>query len=217
MGKHAELTKTLSQLIITYVKVNQIADDFNIYFTIIYANNIIPDIPTSYTHYLNNATESTFNSKLIDNATTMQYLSKIANLHLCGHDNISSSFLRCIAHEICECLINTYHKSINYNRNFFRKYKIAKMALIYLRKMINLKLKTIGLYLPGISKIFKNAMHSQLMKYLTSHKLLSINNMSSVTSYYLILLFYISLNIYMTIYYCIPTLYYVISIILNTN
>ena len=28
---------------------------------------------------------------------------------------------------------------------------------------------------------------------------------SAVTSYYLILLFYISLNIYMTIYYCVPT------------
>ena len=31
-------------------------------------DNIIPDIPTSHTHYLNNATESTFNFKVIDNA-----------------------------------------------------------------------------------------------------------------------------------------------------
>ena len=37
-------------------------------------------------------------------ATTMQYLSKITNSHSCGHDNISSSTLKCIAHEICECL-----------------------------------------------------------------------------------------------------------------
>ena len=35
----------------------------------------------------------------------MQYLSKIINSHSCGRDNISSSTLKCIAHEICECLI----------------------------------------------------------------------------------------------------------------
>ena len=45
----------------------KIADKFNNYFAIICANNIIPDIPTSHTHYLNNATESTFNFKIIDN------------------------------------------------------------------------------------------------------------------------------------------------------
>ena len=104
----------------------KIADEFNNYFATICANNKIPDIPTSYTHYLNNTTESTFNFKLIDNATTMQYLSKITNSHSCGHDNISSSTLKCIAHEICECLSNTYHKSINYNRNFSRKFKNCK-------------------------------------------------------------------------------------------
>ena len=46
-----------------------IADEFNNYFATICANNKIPDIPTSYT----NATKTTLNFKLIDNATTMQY------------------------------------------------------------------------------------------------------------------------------------------------
>ena len=35
--------------------------------------------------------------------------------------------------------------------------------------MMNLKLKTI----PVISKVFENGMHSQLVEYFTSHKLLS--------------------------------------------
>ena len=76
------------------------------------ANNIIIDIPTFYTHYHNNAAESTFNFKLIDNSTTMQYLSKITNSHSCGHDNISSYILKCIAHEICECLTLIINQSI---------------------------------------------------------------------------------------------------------
>ena len=59
----------------------KIADAFNNYFATICANNKISDIPTPYTNYLNNATKSTFNFKLIDNATTMQYLSKITNSH----------------------------------------------------------------------------------------------------------------------------------------
>ena len=42
----------------------------------------------------------------------MQYLSKITNSHSCGHDNISSSTLKCIAHEICECLTLIINQSI---------------------------------------------------------------------------------------------------------
>ena len=122
----------------------KIADEFNNYFATICANNIIPDIPTSHTHYLNNATESTFNFKVIDNATTMQYLSKITNSHSCGHDNISSSTLKCIAHEICEYLTLIINQSIT-TGIFPENLKIAKWSL-YIRKMISLKLKTIGLY-----------------------------------------------------------------------
>ena len=39
----------------------KIADAFNNYFATICAINEIPDIPTPYTTYLNNATKSTFN------------------------------------------------------------------------------------------------------------------------------------------------------------
>ena len=42
----------------------------------------------------------------------MQYLSKITNSHSCGHDNISSFTLKCIAHEICECLTLIINQSI---------------------------------------------------------------------------------------------------------
>ena len=97
----------------------KIADAFNNYFATICANNKILDIPTPYANYLNNATKSTFNFKLIDNDTTMQYLSKITNLHSCGHDNISNSTLKCIAHEICECLTLIINQSIT--TGFFQK------------------------------------------------------------------------------------------------
>ena len=94
----------------------------------------------------------------------MQYLSKITNSHSCGHDNISSSTLKCIAH----------HKSINYNRNFSRKFKNCKSGPIY-KKDDQSQIKNYRpiSVLPVISKIFENAMHSQLMEYFTSHKLLS--------------------------------------------
>ena len=151
----------------------KIADEFNNYFATICANNIIPDIPTSHTHYLNNATESTFNFKVIDNATTMQYLSKITNSHSCGHDNISSSTLKCIAHEICECLTLIINQSIT-TGIFPENLKIAKVVPIY-KKDDQSQIKNYRpiSVLPVISKIFENAMHSQLMEYFTSHKLLS--------------------------------------------
>ena len=151
----------------------KIADEFNNYFATICANNIIPDIPTSHTHYLNNATESTFNFKIIDNATTMQYLSKITNSHSCGHDNISSSTLKCIAHEICQCLTLIINQSIT-TGIFPENLKIAKVVPIY-KKDDQSQIKNYRpiSVLPVISKIFENAMHSQLMEYFTSHKLLS--------------------------------------------
>ena len=151
----------------------KIAVEFNNYFATICANNIIPDIPTSHTHYLNNATESTFNFKVIDNATTMQYLSKITNSHSCGHDNISSSTLKCIAHEICECLTLIINQSIT-TGIFPENLKIAKVVPIY-KKDDQSQIKNYRpiSVLPVISKIFENAMHSQLMEYFTSHKLLS--------------------------------------------
>ena len=42
----------------------------------------------------------------------MLYLSKITNSLSCGHDNISSSTLKCIAHETCECLTVIINQSI---------------------------------------------------------------------------------------------------------
>ena len=57
----------------------------------------------------------------------MQYLSKITNLHSCGHDNISSSTLKCTAHEICECLKLNMNQSIT-TRIFPKKYKNCKVV-----------------------------------------------------------------------------------------
>ena len=62
-----------------------------------------------------------------------------------GHDNISSSTLKCIAHEICQCLTLIINQSIT-TGIFPENLKITKVVPIYIRKMISLKLKTIGLY-----------------------------------------------------------------------
>ena len=103
----------------------------------------------------------------------MQYLSKITNSHSCGHDNISSSTLKCIAHEICECLTLIINQSIT-TGIFPENLKIAKVVPIY-KKYDQSQIKNYRpiSVLPVISKIFENAMHSQLMEYFTSHKLLS--------------------------------------------
>ena len=103
----------------------------------------------------------------------MQYLSKITNSHSCGHDNISSSTLKCIAHEICECLTLIINQSIT-TGIFSENLKIAKVVPIC-KKDDQCRIKNYRpiSVLPVISKIFENAMHSQLMEYFTSHKLLS--------------------------------------------
>ena len=103
----------------------------------------------------------------------MQYLSKITNSHSCGHDNISSSTLKCIAHEIFECLTFIINQSIT-TGIFPNNLKIAKVVSLY-KKDDQSQIKNYRpiSVLPVISKIFKYKMLSQLMEYFTSHKLLS--------------------------------------------
>ena len=151
----------------------KIADEFNNYFATICTNNIISDIPTPYTRYLNSTTDFTINFKLIDNATTMQYLSKIANSHSCRHNNISNSSLKCIAHEIFECFTLIINYAIA-TGIFPENLKTAKVIRIY-KKDDQSQIKNYRpiSVLPVNSKIFENARQSQLMEYFTSHKLLS--------------------------------------------
>ena len=68
----------------------KMADKFSNYFATIRVNKLIPDIPTPYIHYLNNATESTFNFKVIDNA--IQRCIIYPKLQI--HDNINSYTLK---------------------------------------------------------------------------------------------------------------------------
>ena len=84
-----------------------------------------------------------------------------------------SSTLKCIAHEICECLTLIINQSKT--RGIFpENFKIAKVVPIY-KKDDQSQIKNYRpiSVLPVISKLFENAMHSQLMEYFTSHKLLS--------------------------------------------
>ena len=59
-----------------------------------------------------------------------EFKKQITNLHSCGHDNISSSTLKCIAHEICECLTLIINQSIT-TGIFPENVKIAKVVPIY--------------------------------------------------------------------------------------
>ena len=79
----------------------------------------------------------------------MQYLSKITNSHSCGHDNISSSTLKCIAHEIFECLTLIINQSIT-TGFFLENLKIAKIFLIYRmcqnkKDILNIHIKSEGI------------------------------------------------------------------------
>ena len=105
----------------------EIANEFNNYFATICANNKIPDINTHFTSYLNTSIESTFNFDLIDNATTMHYLSKLTPSHSCGHDNLSAITLKCIANKICECLTLIINQTIT-TGIFPNQLKIAKVV-----------------------------------------------------------------------------------------
>ena len=137
------------------------------------ANNEIPDINTHFTSYLNTSIASTFNFDLIDNATTMHYLSKLTPSHSCGHDNLSAITLKCIANEICECLTLIINQTIT-TGIFPNQLKIAKVVPIF-KKNVQTDVKNYRpiSVLPTISKIFENVMQTQLMEYFTSHNLLA--------------------------------------------
>ena len=75
-------------------------------------------------------------------------------------------------HKICECLTLIINQSIT-AEIFPENLKIAEVIPTY-KKDDQCQIKNYRpiLILPVISKIFENAMHSQLMEYFTSHKLL---------------------------------------------
>ena len=151
----------------------EIANEFNKYFATICANNQILTTNTSYKSYLTTQTVSTFNFKLIDNATTMPSLSNLNPSHSCGHDNLSTVTLKYIANEISECLTLIINQSIT--RGIFPdQLKIAKVVPIF-KKDDQAQIKNYRpiSVLPVMSKKFENAMHTQLMEYFTFYNLLA--------------------------------------------
>ena len=69
-------------------------------------------------------------TKLIDNTTTMRYLSNLNLSHRCGHDNLSTVILKYIANEISECLTLIINQSITTGM-FPDQLKIAKVVPIF--------------------------------------------------------------------------------------
>ena len=151
----------------------EIANEFNKYFATICANNHTPTTNRSYKSYLRTRPRSTFNFKLIDNTTTMRYLSNLNISHSCGHDNLSTVILKYIANEISECLTLIINQSIT-TGIFPDQLKIAKVVPIF-KKDDQAQIKNYRpiSVLPVISNIFENAMHTQLMEYFTFHNLLA--------------------------------------------
>ena len=115
-----------------------------------------------FTSYLNTPIESTFNFDLIDNATTMHYLSKLTPSHSCGYDNLSAITLKCIANEICECFTLIINQT-NTTDIFSNKLKIAKVVPIF-KKNVQTDVKNYRpiFVLPTISKMLENVMQTQL-------------------------------------------------------
>ena len=165
-----ELISIISKLCTNKKKT---ANEFNNYFATICANNKIPDTNTHFTNYLNTSIKSTFNFDLIDNATTMHYLSMLTPSHSCGYDNLSAITLKCIANEICECLSLIINQTIT-TGIFSNQLKITKVVPIF-KKNVQTDVKNYRpiSVLPTISKIFENVMQTQLMEYFTSHNLLA--------------------------------------------
>ena len=162
---HRKSRKTIPDAISVNTKLNtnkqETANEFNKYFATICANNQIPTTNTSYKSYLTTQTVSTFNFKLIDNATTMRYLSNLNPPHSCGHDNLSTVTLKYIANEIFECLTLLINQSIT--RGIFPdQLKIAKVVPIF-KKDDQAQIKNYRpiSVLPVMSKMFENAMHTQ--------------------------------------------------------
>ena len=174
---HRKSRKTIPDAISINAKLStnkqEIANEFNKYFATICANNQIPTTNTSYKSYLSTQTESTFNFKLIDNTTTMRYLSNLNLSHSCGHDNLSTVTLKYIANEISECLTLIINQSIT-TGIFPDQLKIAKVVPIF-KKDDQAQIKNYRpiSVLPVMSKIFEYAMHPQLMEYFTFHNLLA--------------------------------------------
>ena len=81
--------------------------------------------------------------------------------------------LKCIANEISECLTLIINQSST--RSIFRdQLKIAKVVPI-LKKDDQTQIKNYRpiFVFPVMSKIFENAMHTQLLEYFTFHNLLA--------------------------------------------
>ena len=134
----------------------EVANEFNKYFATICVYKQIPTTNTSYKSYLSTQTVSTFSFKLIDNTTTMRYLSNIDLSHSCGHD-LSTVTLKYIANEISECLTLIINQSIT--RGIFPdQLKIAKVVPIF-KKDDQAQIKNYRpiSVLPVMSKIFENA------------------------------------------------------------
>ena len=160
---HRKSRKAIADAISVNTKLSTnkqgIANEFNKYFATICANNHTPTTNRSYKSYLKTRPRSTFNFKLIDNTTTLRYLSNLNLSHSCGHDNLSTVILKYIAKEITECLTLIINQSIT-TGIFPDQLKIAKVVPIF-KKDDQAQIKNYRpiSVLPVISKIFENAMH----------------------------------------------------------
>ena len=62
-----------------------------------------PNLPP-HTTYLKNPSTTVFKFEQIDNATVVQYITKLKSSHSCGHDSISSYILKYITKDVGPCL-----------------------------------------------------------------------------------------------------------------
>ena len=157
----------------------QIANSFNQYFTEI-GPNLASSINTStnsltYQDYLREPTDNVFSFKHVDAAVVLNTIDKLKPKTSRGFDHLSNKLLKFIKMELLNPLVLIINQSID-SGVFPTKLKLAKVVPVFKKNDETLfeNYRPISV-LPSISKIFERILHTQLMDYFASSKLLYSN------------------------------------------
>ena len=156
----------------------KIANEFNNFFV-----NIGPKLATkidtshkrNYSTYLHRMVDSRFNFSPIDNEQTEKIISSLQSKSSCGHDGISTKFLKSIAPVLLQSLTLVINQSL-ISGIFPDSLKIAKVVPLHKKECILImdNYRPVSL-LTSISKVIEKVVHIQLSNYLKENKLLYIS------------------------------------------
>ena len=156
----------------------KIANEFNQFFVNI-GPNLASKISTTnkkpYTSYLKRTVESTFCFSPIDTEQTLKVTNSLLPKSSCGHDDISTKFIKSIAPVLLQSITLIINQSL-ISGIFPDKLKIAKVIPLHKKECIMLmdNYRPVSL-LTAISKIIEKVVHIQLYTYFDKNKLLFVS------------------------------------------